>query len=42
MECFDGNKLAEVLYGPEGKLARNPVDNWAAVGWSPSVNLQKA
>lgn len=29
----DGNKLAEVYYGPDGKLSRNPVDNWAAAVW---------
>lgn len=29
----DGNKLAEVFYGSDGKLARNPVDNWAAAKW---------
>ncbi len=28
-----GKKLAEVFYGPNGKLAKNPVDNWAAAVW---------
>lgn len=28
-----GKKLTEVFYGPDGKLAKNPVDNWAAATW---------
>jgi hypothetical protein len=28
-----GKKLAEAFYGPDGKLAKNPVDNWAAAVW---------
>ncbi|MDP2942185.1 MAG: hypothetical protein Q8O36_01555 [Candidatus Omnitrophota bacterium] len=29
----DGNKIAEAYYGPDGKLTKNPVDNWAAARW---------
>lgn len=28
-----GRKIYEAFYGPGGKLANNPVDNWAAREW---------
>ncbi|HOX09202.1 MAG TPA: hypothetical protein PLV09_01440 [Candidatus Omnitrophota bacterium] len=28
-----GRKVYEAFYGPDGKLAMNPVDNWAARKW---------
>ncbi len=28
-----GRKIYEAFYGPDGKLALNPVDNWAAKEW---------
>ncbi|MDD5424049.1 MAG: hypothetical protein PHR74_02090 [Candidatus Omnitrophica bacterium] len=35
VEAMDrsGRKIYEAFYGPDGKLALNPVDNWSAREW---------